>query len=513
MDLAMNAARLKWFALLGLFALTTHAVSHYRAYSVREHLTSARVYWHADRAFITITSAAEVRSEGLAMMLVRVVGERMKLTTFKPDLRVGSAKVFTCDAGAWTDAALLPVRSPGDFPLWPYNGKFYTWDNRQLVRMWDGHQLLPVPMDRFRELHQSFPHDPNNFIPAGTGAASRSYDVVQDVITREEWHAYQNIASLPPGKPVEVPVGSKSFEILVQRSPSSGAFASDVSLSLRDGVHTISLWQAQPKPRTVGAMEAFRYLSAAPLSADSAAEYVKRYKWDSRATLIAIFVVWAVFLPTLLLSTVPSKIQFADADEADYPKLDRVRWNDYSQKLEALGFVRVRDFKIANGVMPGISRLYLHPELNCYGSIFQVFSNNSPGLLFGYMSYIGEDWTVGHGINKPLPGSAVNRLKHRLSFTHLGASPAELLPEHIALRDQVSQGLGMAVVVPQGFDTYQERSDLETKARRDLIRRNPFLLAAKVYLAKVKAPSINWWGDYPKEMEARTGQKFTPAEV
>jgi len=141
---------------------------------------------------------------------------------------------------------------------------------------------------------------------------------------------------------------------------------------------------------------------------------------------------------------------------------------------------------MSNAIMGGISRVLLHPKSNCYASVFQVFGPKSPGLIFGIMSYLGEDWTVGHGINKPIAGSAITRLPHRLSFSRPGMSPEQLYMEHLATRDKIAQSLGLAVVVPQGFDTYQQRSNLEAQPRDFIRKTNPIALAFRYYWAKLK---------------------------
>ena len=509
----MNSARLKWLALFAACFITSYGLSNYHANTVRESLTSAQVYWRADEAVITITTAAELRSESLLTKGLRIAGGWTKLANIKPDLRIGSARVFTLQNGNWEDQMLSPARSPIAFPLWPYNGRFYTWDRRQVVSVWNGGVLLPVKPPRAGELHRAFPNDPENFLPAGSGATPRSYDVVQDVITRDEWHSYQNIAFMPDGTHLAFPVGNKAFEIVVQRSRVADA-PSEVSLTVTDGSKPFQLWQAQPVARSVSHAEIARYLYAPPLVPGSASDRSRRLWLDIAGSVLALFLIWAIFLRPMLLTVAPPTIQFKDATESEFPKLDRARWDDYTAQLEALGFVRVRDVKMSNAIMGGISRVLLHPKSNCYASVFQVFGPKSPGLIFGIMSYLGEDWTVGHGINKPIAGSAITRLPHRLSFSRPGMSPEQLYMEHLATRDKIAQSLGLAVVVPQGFDTYQQRSNLEAQARRDFIRKtNPIALAFRYYWAKLKPLSNDWWGDYPKEMEARTGQKFVPGEV
>jgi hypothetical protein len=256
------------------------------------------------------------------------------------------------------------------------------------------------------------------------------------------------------------------------------------------------------------------YLNAPPLFPGAAANTAQSLWLDLGGTLLWLILVWAIFIRPMLLNVAQPAVQFLDANPDDFPKLDRTAWDDYSAQLEALGFVQVRDVKTSNAVAGGISRVFLHPESGCYGSVFQVFARRAPELSFGFLSYLGEDWSIGHGISKPIPGQAITRLPHRLGFSRPGMSPEQLYAEHLAARDKIAHDLGLAVVTPQGFETYQERTDLEAQQRRDVIRKsNPVVLAMKVYWAKLKPLPMDWLGDYPREMEARTGQKFVMTEA
>ncbi len=112
---------------------------------------------------------------------------------------------------------------------------------------------------RAAELHSAFPDDPNNFLPAGTGASPQPYNKLQDVITRNEWHAYLDVASLPEGKHLVFRAGGKVYDLFVHRSHVANAVG-EVSLTISEDGKAIPLWQSQPVPRIVTEPEATQYL-------------------------------------------------------------------------------------------------------------------------------------------------------------------------------------------------------------------------------------------------------------
>ena len=362
----MIAARLKWFALLAACCAVTYGLNHYRANTVREYLTSAQVYWRAEsvpvadgpaspaagskapaarnkalpvptpaavsdvspaaqpaEAVITLTTAAEVRSEGLIAKGLRIAAGWAKLTTAKPDLRIGTAHVFTFRNGAWQEQKLSPLSSPLAFPLWPYNGHFYTWDKRQVVHEWNGHLSSSVPPRQAAELHGAFPLDPNNFVAAGTGNSPHPYDLVQDVISREEWHAYQNIASLPNGKHLVFPAGERNFEIVVRRARTANSVG-EVSLMMNEaGAKSLPLWQAQPLARSVNAAEFVNYQNAPPLYPGSVSNPGQHHWLELGLALLTIVVVYIVFFKPKRSFHVTPTTQYVEANESDPPPLER----------------------------------------------------------------------------------------------------------------------------------------------------------------------------------------------
>jgi hypothetical protein len=234
-------------------------------------------------------------------------------------------------------------------------------------------------------------------------------------------------------------------------------------------------------------------------------------------SITLILFVGLLFVKPIVLGVAPPSYEFRDVNPDNFPGLDRKRWDEYSARLKALGFVPVRDTTTSNAAAFGIARHFVHPESNCYGGISQVFVPKAPQmgppLGFHFGSYLQGDWSVVHGINKPGPGHAIIRLKHRLAFSRAEMSPEQLYPIHLAMRDRIAAGLSMAVVTPRGFELFQERANADAQARRDQIKRsNPVMIVLKHRWAKIKPLPNDWWGDYPKEFEARTGRKFLPNE-
>jgi hypothetical protein len=221
---------------------------------------------------------------------------------------------------------------------------------------------------------------------------------------------------------------------------------------------------------------------------------------------ISLILLVGMVLKPILLNVAPPKVEFRDANLDDFPALDRKSWEDYSAKLRKMGFVQLRDATTSVAVASGVFRVFLHPKTNCYGNVHQTFATGAPPLGLSFSSFLGEDWSVGHTTTVLIPGQPITRTGRTIGFSRPGMSADQLYQLHLAMRERIAAGLGMAVVTLKGFETYQTRTDAAQRANLILILLQPMW-------AKIRPIPNDWWGDFPNEYEARTLQEFVPGEV
>ena len=161
--------------------LLVYAITSAPRRTVQESVASAQAYWRGDQAVITLTTQAELRSQTL---LDRLTG---KLIPSRPQTRVSKAHVYTWKNQRWEHVELATMQAPRNFELWPYAGSFYVIDLRG-VREWNGHALVATSRQRAIELPDCFPENPDNYMAAGPEGSKQLFAVMQDPITRDEWH-------------------------------------------------------------------------------------------------------------------------------------------------------------------------------------------------------------------------------------------------------------------------------------------------------------------------------------
>ncbi|HVP63316.1 MAG TPA: hypothetical protein VMT82_00385 [candidate division Zixibacteria bacterium] len=223
--------RIILLAVIVVLLLAVAGLNFYRVTDVQTHLSSAQVYWQDNQAIITVSTINEVRDESYLRLLLSMVGAMPPVSTVP---QIGPAKVIVSKADGWDVIQLPKELAPKQFELWPFNSKFYTLEEGK-SREWTGRALGPAPASVAGELRRSFPSDPNNYVPAGPKGSGQPYAVLQDVITRAEWHAYTGLANAQTSNlPFEL--GGRKFTMKVQRS-------GDVRLAVEGDKSAVTVWE------------------------------------------------------------------------------------------------------------------------------------------------------------------------------------------------------------------------------------------------------------------------------
>jgi len=194
--------------------LTVAGLNFYRVTDVETRLSSAQLYWSDSQAIITVSTIDEVCTQSYLYLVLSRAGV---LPLMQPVPQIGPAKVIVSKAQGWDVIQLSKDLAPQQFELWPFNSKFYTLEDGK-AREWTGRALSPAPAFVTSELRRSFPADPNNYVPAGPKGSGQPYAIMQDVITRAEWHAYTGLSTASASNlPFEL--AGRKFTLKVTRAP------------------------------------------------------------------------------------------------------------------------------------------------------------------------------------------------------------------------------------------------------------------------------------------------------
>jgi hypothetical protein len=206
-------------------------------------------------------------------------------------------------------------------------------------------------------------------------------------------------------------------------------------------------------------------------------------------------------LKRMLLSVVPTEVDFVAVDPARYPLADLRALAGYTALYEQLGFVPVGDYTLtatSGKVQPGFARLFVHPETGCYAEVNQLFpAGRPPTPLRSVIGTLFDDgWSLAT-TDREVDAVTYAMRRPRGPWTSLpGRPPAELLDHHLAFRDRLVRGLGLRPrwnTSQSAYFAYEREQAVER--RRTLARRNIFVFLAEV-IRHSNGPPSEWLGDY-----------------
>ncbi|BCL38203.1 hypothetical protein [Nostoc sp. MS1] len=206
-------------------------------------------------------------------------------------------------------------------------------------------------------------------------------------------------------------------------------------------------------------------------------------------------------IKTQMLQALPNECHFKTAVITDYPQLDLFWLQEETKDLESLGFVHLMDYKVEPS--NGFARTFAHPQHHCFVEIGQLFTDtkNKPEKYSYMYSSLTQDWDL----------TTINRKVHRLdAIAYIGQQPKavrkyhpevyfdELLEQHLSLRRQMLNDLGISVVTDISWSGYRSLGQQATISRKTIIRRKKLLLTMLEATLFEINPKSEWLGDYAK---------------
>jgi hypothetical protein len=224
------------------------------------------------------------------------------------------------------------------------------------------------------------------------------------------------------------------------------------------------------------------------------------------AAVILAIGVWGLMLfriKAMLLGRL--KGEYRPATFEEFPNANLALIRQRTSEFEALGFVRIADFAtVRNFPVAACSRLLFNMEARCSATIIQLSSRHRHlGTNSVISSDLGTDWSVGHADYRPLAASWPMRHPRIIGRMLPGASVADVLSDHLKLREQVARDLGLPVVPPVSYEAHLISLQRGVAERRKILEGKSALVCVFDYLSAKFRPRYEWLGDYPVMLAQR----------
>ncbi|MEG3974635.1 hypothetical protein QT970_08430 [Microcoleus sp. herbarium8] len=231
-------------------------------------------------------------------------------------------------------------------------------------------------------------------------------------------------------------------------------------------------------------------------------------------SLILIFlpvvVLWIIVILSLLLSAKPvflqeqsKEQQFIPVDADEFPQLDINSLQEYTDALEAAGFVQLIDFTIVSESRCFV-RLFVHPQHYCWAEVGQIFlkSKKPMPIAASITSAIEPNWslsTTDREVSRFLFGiSYIWRHPRTLWISQPGVTSSKLLQTHLQRLRQIVSTLNLEVteLTDTSLNAYCAFQREERIKRKQALQRKNTIVGLIEALLFTVNPKQEWMGEY-----------------
>jgi hypothetical protein len=212
-----------------------------------------------------------------------------------------------------------------------------------------------------------------------------------------------------------------------------------------------------------------------------------------------------------LLKAMPEDWQHYGVSRVDITSFDRRWFQQQAQRLDELGFKKLKDYKLKDETSTSLARLFVHPQRSCFVEIGERVAPESTIKNTVIISLFDDDWIL-----------ACNHRNTQASIDSLGYSwrdpktvqifdPSlelkDVFNQHLVLRKQIRSDLGIGLDRNLDWERYIALEQQQTRQRKQRFHQKPLLqtmIEATLYEFN---PNPRWLGDYGKK---RSKAKFNP---
>ena len=202
---------------------------------------------------------------------------------------------------------------------------------------------------------------------------------------------------------------------------------------------------------------------------------------------------------SILRAGVPETLGFVPSRPADHPWLDADGFRRELGELDELDFEPTADYTITYPNAPtGLARVLVHPKLCVYAEVSQVRDKGKVTPTTTCLTSMLENgWSLQTSSLEP-PAVAVAFMKAKRSvWRSLPQAPvAELLADHLGLRDRMCADLGLRLGGDGTLERYFELQQTGHEARREALLHTNIVTGIARGIAAERRPARQWFGEY-----------------
>jgi hypothetical protein len=229
--------------------------------------------------------------------------------------------------------------------------------------------------------------------------------------------------------------------------------------------------------------------------------------WAILLGLLAAVTVVGLWLKLILMGVTPTGVEYRPLNPEEAKLLDSEAFNNITEELKALGFLREIDGKgrarapkwtISYKGHFSLLRLFKHPGHLCYATIAQPFLFHKPRgpISCSVISFLEDGWSLTTTQFKLAALGYASRRGKGLWQSRPGATPVELLSDHLELRNHLSNDVGTEACKDLSFDRWCYSQNVNWAERRKRLWRRSIYSIFIESIQLRRNPQFEWLGDY-----------------
>jgi hypothetical protein len=227
--------------------------------------------------------------------------------------------------------------------------------------------------------------------------------------------------------------------------------------------------------------------------------------WVGAATALVLLAMELRRVRRAVLSGMPAAVEFQPTRPADHPWLDDEGFRSELAALQSLGFLPIADYRVAYpGAPDGFARVLVHPGHRVYAEVNQLRKGavQTP-VATALQSVMDDGWSLQTSSQEPFAvTAALVRPRRSVWRSRPGAAPADLLDDHLALRERMCRDLGIRVGGEGTVDGWFAVQRDGHREQADALRRVNIVMGILRGLRCERSARTEWMGDYSRSASA-----------
>ena len=212
------------------------------------------------------------------------------------------------------------------------------------------------------------------------------------------------------------------------------------------------------------------------------------------------------------IQSVPAGLEFQPAQPEDFPQLQQIQLDQYTNEITSLGFSQIADYAAVaelGKLSPTFIRLFQNPGHCCHAVIRQSFPEKGKPTPWQWSiaSFLEEDWILVTTNEPPNYLPPLIHLAHHILNFRPNSTPTDLFQFHLAQRKPITAALNVETLRNLSTEAILIKIKERAWRHKQIIKRQNVVLSFVKAIWFTLRPQYVLFGDYSKAIANQQNRK------